>query len=119
MQWVMIGIAAMPITAILLSQWNAWGPTLYPGVFLFIGLTPVGFKTLNNYTLEISNPEDHPRYLSTLGLCFALPLFLSPVLGWLVESVGFAVVFITISGTVFTGWLLTSGTSGHTVYGCA
>ena len=107
MQWVIIGVAAMPLVAIGLSHWNAWGPTLYPSVFLMIGLTPVGFKTIYNYTLEISDPKDHPRYLSTLGFCFAVPLVLSPAFGWLVEVTNFEVVFFSISCAVFTGWLLT------------
>lgn len=107
MQIVLLGIAAMPVLAISLSHWQSWGPTLYPGVFLFIGLTPVGFKTLNNYTLEISPAEDHPRYLATLGLCFAVPLLLSPALGWVVEATSFEAVFFGVSGTVLLGWLLT------------
>ena len=107
MQLVMMGIAAMPVAAIIFSHWAAWGGPLYPLVFFFIGLTPVGFKTLNNYALEISTAEDHPRYLSTLGLCFAVPLVLSPVLGWVVEAIGYEAVFFAVSGGVFTGWLLT------------
>ena len=107
MQLVMMGIAAMPVAAIILSLWPAWGAALYPLIFFFMGLTPVGFKTLNNYALEISTAEDHPRYLSTLGLCFAVPLVLSPVLGWVVEAIGYETVFFAVSGGVFTGWLLT------------
>lgn len=107
MQLVLIGIAAMPLTALALSYSRVWGPTLYPLVFLFIGLTPVGFKTINNYVLEISNSEDHPRYLSTLGLFLALPLLLSPVMGWIVETVNFETVFIAVSCMVFTGFLFT------------
>jgi hypothetical protein len=76
-------------------------------VFLLIGLTPVGFKTFSNYTLEISSNEDHPKYLSTLGLCFALPLLLSPLMGLVVEMVGFEAVFIGVSGVLVVGWLLT------------
>jgi hypothetical protein len=107
MQLVMAGVAAMPVVAIGLSHWKAWGATLYPAVFLLIGLTPVGYKTLSNFTLELSAAEDHPRYLSTLGLCFALPLFLSPALGWVVEVTAFEMGFFAISGVVFLGWLLT------------
>jgi hypothetical protein len=107
MQLVLIGIAAMPLTALALSYSRVWGPTLYPLVFLFIGLTPVGFKTINNYVLEISNAEDHPRYLSTLGIFLALPLLLSPVMGWIVETINFETVFIAVSCTVFMGFLLT------------
>ncbi len=104
---IMVFIAAMPVSAIALSHWPTWGPTLYPGIFLFIGLTPVGFKTMNNYTLEISRPEDHPHYLSTLGLCFAVPLLLSPALGWIVEATNFETVFFTISVAVLAGWFCT------------
>jgi len=107
LQWILISCAATPLVAVLLSYWQDRGAMLYPTVFLLIGLTPVGFKTLNNYTLEISKPKDHARYLSTLGVCFALPLLLSPVFGWLVEVTSFELVFFTISGTIFAGWLLT------------
>jgi len=107
LQGAMLGICSMPLVAIGLSHWSAWGATLYPGVFLFIGLMPVGFKTFSNYTLEICQPEDHPRYLSTLGLCFALPLVISPVLGWVVEATSYELVFLSVSGILFVGWLLT------------
>ncbi len=107
MQGVMLGISTMPIMALGISHLPMWGPTLYPGVFLLIGLTPVGFKTFSNYTLEISSNEDHPKYLSTLGLCFALPLLLSPLMGLVVEMVGFEAVFIGVSGVLVVGWLLT------------
>ena len=104
---VLLGIAAMPPTAIGLSYWPTWGPHLYPFVFMFIGLTPVGFKSISNFTLELSAADDHPKYLSTLGICFALPLLASPLLGWIVEATNFEVVFFTISGTILLGWLLT------------
>ena len=107
MRLVLPGIAAMPIAAIALSYWAGWGPALYPIVFLFIGLTPVGFKSLSNYTLEISKHEDHPQYLSMLGLCFAVPLLASPLAGWVVETTNFEVVFFTVSAIVLLGWLLT------------
>ena len=104
---VMLGICSMPIVAIGLSHWAAWGATLFPGVFLFIGLMPVGFKTFNNYTLELCDAEDHPRYLSTLGLCFALPLLVSPAVGWVVEATSFEAVFLAVSCILVVGWLLT------------
>ena len=74
LQGVMIGIAAMPVIALGLSYLPTWGPTLFPGVFLFIGLTPVGFKTFNNYTLEISANEEHPAVFEYVGImfCFAI-----------------------------------------------
>jgi hypothetical protein len=107
MQGVMLGISTMPILALGISHLPGWGPTLYPGVFLLIGLTPVGFKTFSNYTLEISSNADHPKYLSTLGLCFAMPLLLSPLMGLVVELFGFEAVFIGVSVLLVIGWLLT------------
>jgi len=107
MQLVLLGIAVLPVIAIVLAHWPEWGADLYPLVFLFVGLTPVGFKTIGNYALEISTAQEHPRYLSTLGLCFAAPLVLSPVLGWMVEATGYEAVFLAVSGGVFAGWLLT------------
>jgi MFS family permease len=107
LRWLLLAIAAMPIAAILFSYWGELGATLYPTVFFFVGVTPVGFKTLNNYALEISPAAEHPRYLSTLSLCIALPLLLSPALGLLVEAVSFEIVFFIISGAVFAGWVLT------------
>jgi len=104
---VLLGVAAMPPAAIGLSYWDGWGAFLYPGVFMFIGLTPVGFKTISNFTLEIAPHDEHPKYLSTLGLCFALPLLASPALGWVVEATNFEIVFFSVSAIVLLGWLLT------------
>ena len=106
MHGVLISCAATPLAAILLSYWQNWGAMFYPLVFLFVGITPIGFKTLNNYALEICTSEDHPRYLSTLGICFAVPLLLSPLCGWLIEITSFEMIFFSVSGIVFTGWLL-------------
>lgn len=106
---VMLGISSTPIVAITLSYFPDWGSTLYPGVFLLVGLTPVGFKTFSNYTLEISPPSEHARYLSTLGLCYAVPLVFSPAVGWIVETVGFTPVFLSVTGVVLVGWSMTLG----------
>jgi hypothetical protein len=103
MQLVMFALAAMPVAAIGLSYAGVWGAWLYPAIFFFIGITPVGLKTLNNYTLEISRAEDHPRYLSTVGLCMAAPLVLSPVLGFLAEATSFEVVFLSVSVLLLAG----------------
>jgi hypothetical protein len=103
----MLIIAAMPPAAIALSYAGDWGRWLYPTIFFFLGMTPVGLKTLNNYTLEISPTSEHPKYLATIGLCMAAPLILSPLLGLLVEVTSFEVVFFGISAVIFLGWLLT------------
>lgn len=106
----LLGIVCAPATAILLSRTEAVDVRLYAAVFVLIGLTPVTIKVFNNYTLEISKPEDHPRYLSTLILCMSAPIVVvSPLVGWLVDAVGFEVVFLCIGSLVAVGWLLTLG----------
>ena len=49
----------------------------------------------------------NPSRRCPLGLCFAMPLFSSPLLGWIVEVTSFETVFFVVSGVVSTGWLLT------------
>lgn len=75
--------------------------------YVFLGLVPVTMKTFINYTLELTEPSNHPRYVSTMTLCFAVPFVLSPFVGWLIDLVGFQPVFIVISATIGLGGLLT------------
>lgn len=105
----MLAIVAAPTSAIILLHAGAVGMQLYHFVFVLVGLTPVVLRTLQNYTLEVADPEDHPRYLSTLSLCSALPMFLSPLAGYCVDLLGFEVVFLGIAGLILIGWLLTFG----------
>jgi hypothetical protein len=71
-------------------------------------MTPVAQKTLNNYTLEISRPEDHARYLSTLSLCMAAPIFASPLVGWLIALAGFPPVYHGVTALLLVGALLST-----------
>lgn len=103
----LLALVAAPSTAILLLHAGALGARLYHFVFLPIGLTPIVFKTLGNYTLEVCPPEQHPRYLSTLSLCMALPMLASPVVGLLVDVFGFETVFLSIAALILCGWGLT------------
>jgi hypothetical protein len=99
-------ICGGPLLAMALIDAGATGQTLFPLVFAMIGLTPVAQKTFNNYTLELTTPENHPRYLSTLNLCMAAPIFLSPVVGALTSTIGFEAVYYGVTGLLLTGWLL-------------
>jgi hypothetical protein len=78
-------------------------------VFLFVGLTPVAQKTFNNYTLEITEPQHHPRYLSTLSLCMAAPILASPLISPLINVVGFEAVYLGVVCLLFAGWLMSFG----------
>ncbi|MFP6764196.1 MAG: MFS transporter [Planctomycetaceae bacterium] len=75
--------------------------------FVFLGLVPVTMKAFINYTLELSTPENHPRYVSTMSVCFALPFVFSPAIGWLIDWIGFEPIFACIAVSIFIGFLLT------------
>ena len=100
--------AAAPLAALaLVAGGDGFSRTLFPFVFVLIGLTPVTVRTLINYTLELSPTAEHPRYLATLSLCVAAPILLSPLVGGLVDLVGFEPVFLAGAALVILGWLLT------------
>lgn len=108
LRFAMLAMCAAPLVAIGLSHSGDIGATLFFLVFVLVGLTPVTIKTLNNYTLEIAQATDHPRYLSTLSLCASLPIMvLSPPVGLLIDVVGFGPVFYGIAGLLLIGWILT------------
>lgn len=102
-------IIAGPLAALAAIHWPTIGREIFPLVFLFVGLTPVAQKTFNNYTLEITEPEHHPRYLSTLSLCMALPIFSSPLVSPLINAIGFQAVYLVVVGLLLAGWLLSFG----------
>jgi hypothetical protein len=102
-------IIAGPLAALVAIYFPEIGKILFPLVFVFIGMTPVAQKTFNNYTLEISEPEDHPRYLSTLSLSMAAPLLASPLVSPLINAIGFEAVYLLVVGLLALGWLLSFG----------
>jgi hypothetical protein len=102
-------IAAGPLAALAAIFWPQIGKIAFPLVFLFVGLTPVAQKTFNNYTLEITQPENHPRYLSTLSLSMALPILVSPIVSLLINAAGFEAVYLGVVGLLLLGWLLSFG----------
>jgi hypothetical protein len=102
-------IVAGPLAALAFIHWPEIGVRAFPLVFTFVGLTPVAQKTFNNYTLEITEPEHHPRYLSTLSLCMAAPIFASPLVSPLISIVGFEWVYFGVALLLVLGWLLSFG----------
>lgn len=98
--------AFVPLLALLFtSGFDAFGPQYFWVTFFFLGLTPVTIKTLTNYTLELTEPKQHPLYVATLHACLAVPFLFSPLVGWLVDLLGFHNVFVGISGVILLGWL--------------
>jgi MFS family permease len=109
LRMVTLLIIAGPLAALAAIYWPHFGKTAFPLVFLFVGLTPVAQKTFNNYTLEITDAQHHPRYLSTLSLSMALPIFASPLVSPLINVVGFEAVYIGVVVLLLVGWLLSFG----------
>ena len=97
LQLSIVATSLAPALAIVLAQLEpSWGAKLFWTVFIAMGVTPLVLRTVVNYTLEICEPAQHARYLSTVALCGGIPFLFSPLVGWMVDVVGFEAVF---SGT--------------------
>jgi len=100
-------LSVTPLLAICLAGGLlAGGASFFWITFFLLGLTPSTMKTLVNYTLEMLSQPEHPRYISTLKLCMAVPIVLSPLIGLLVDIVGFSSVFVAITCLIAAGGLL-------------
>jgi hypothetical protein len=107
--------ALVPLLALAMAGPLAdWGAEYFWVVFLCLGLTPITLKTVFNYTLELADEYDHPRYLSTMRICFAIPFVLSPLAGLWIDMFPaqqqFSAVcwlFGFVSLLIFSGGLLT------------
>ena len=99
--------AFTPLFALSLAGRVLPGVDLFWMCFFLLGLTPVIFRTLVNYTLELVEPARHPRYLSTLRLCVTVPFAFAPLVGLLVDLVGFDAVFVVLAALIGCGGLLT------------
>jgi hypothetical protein len=98
-----------PLAALVAIYFPEIGKVAFPLVFVFIGMTPVAQKTFNNYTLEIAEPADHPRYLSTLSLSMAAPILVSPLISPLIKAVGFEAVYLGVVALLVLGWFMSFG----------
>jgi MFS family permease len=104
------GSALVPCLAVVIAGLGAErGGALYPLVFLGLGMTPIGFRLLSNYILELAPESEHPRYLSLFQLCAAVVVLWSPLLGWLIDRIGYTPVFLAVSAAIATAALLTFG----------
>jgi hypothetical protein len=75
--------------------------------FVFLGLVPVTMRTFVNYVLELTEPSNHPRYVSTFSLTLAVPFLFSPLVGFLIDRFGFEPMFFVIAGLIAIGGVLT------------
>ncbi|MFK7770025.1 MAG: MFS transporter [Mariniblastus sp.] len=105
---MMLILCVAPIMALVLARMDNAGSAGFTVVFFLLGLTPVTMRMLNNYTLEVTGNQDHPKYLSTLSIAIAVPpILLSPLFGAMIDWVGFEVVFSIVIFCTFVGWVLT------------
>lgn len=105
---LLISLASLtPLMALSLAIWFPEVPVPFWITFVVLGTVPTTFKILTNYALEITEPKNHPRYISTLKLAMMVPFVLSPLYGLMIDLVGFEPVFITTSGMIALGGLMT------------
>ena len=98
--------AFMPLLAVGISRMPS-GAQFYWIIFALMGCTPVSARIVTNYTLEIAPQEKHPQYLGVMSLFQAIPLFVSPLIGMLIEEFAFEPVFIGGGVLVLLGFALT------------
>lgn len=105
---VMLLVGSTPLVALGLSSSVDLARHYYVLVFLLVGVAPVTIRVLNNFALELAPAHSHAHFLSALSLCVTLPVLLfSQVVGLLLPILGFYPLFLTVSGFVFLGWILT------------
>ncbi|MBN1587936.1 MAG: MFS transporter, partial [Pirellulales bacterium] len=80
LQLLVVCSVLTPTTALGLAYiGDPLGARFYWCVFVALGVIPLGMRATVNYTLEICEPDQHARYLSTVSLCAAVPFLFSPV----------------------------------------
>jgi MFS family permease len=92
-----------PLLAIAMSHLPpSLGGHLYWMVFALLGFTPVSGRIITNYTLEICAREQHAQYLGTVQLFQGMTQLLAPIVGVLMERLGFESIFI--AGAILMFW---------------
>jgi len=106
---ILMGLLCLAPTMLILLQWfDSPFQFFYLVVFFLLGLMPLAFRYFNNYTLEITSPENHPAYLSTISCCISLPVIVSSLLvGWLIDVIGLTAVFSAVLSMLLVGWAAT------------
>lgn len=110
LQFLTVAGAIAPILAIgIVSLPDLSGGRLFFLVYASMGVGPLGIRAMTNYTLEICETEQHARYLSTVILVGTLPFLFSPVVGLLIDLIGFIPVFLFVTILILWGAILSLG----------
>lgn len=97
-------IPVLSLTSAALGADMKWSTIV---VFFVLGATPVTYRLVSNFTLELVPRPLHPRYLSSLAICLALPpMLLSLPTGILIDWLGFLPVFLSVSGIFLLGLIV-------------
>ena len=106
---ILMGLLCVAPSMLILLQWfDSPLQVFYLVIFFLLGLTPLAFRYFNNYALEITSPENHPAYLSTISCCISLPVIVSSLLvGWLIDVIGLNAVFGGVLALLLVGWAAT------------
>ncbi len=75
--------------------------------YVLLGAVPVTYRMFLNYALELTERSRHPIYVSTVVLCMAPPIVFSPLVGELVQRIGYVIPFLTITVLLMSAWLMT------------
>ncbi len=108
LQILMGAVCIAPVLLLVLHAGEIQWPFPYLVMFFLLGLTPITFRFFNNYALETTEESNHPAYLSTLGVCMALPVIISSTLiGLMIDVLGLRTVFIAVLVLLLAGWGVT------------
>ena len=105
LRWMSFCSLFAPLLALLLGE--VAGANLYWLTFALLGAVPVTYRMFLNYALELTDRSQHPIYVSTVVLCMAPPIVLSPLVGELVDAKGYVAPFVAISAIVAGAWIMT------------
>ena len=94
-----------PLVGIALATYAE--PKYFVIMFVLFGAIPNTFRAIESYALELTDPTRHAQYISTLKLFMPIALLFSPLVGWLIDRIGFAPVFITIGVVNLIAMVLT------------
>ncbi|QDT65947.1 MFS transporter [Calycomorphotria hydatis] len=92
----MVPLSAVLITSLVDARWMSCS-------FFLLGMTPVTIKVLSNYALELTEPEWHPRYVSTLRLALAAPVVMALPIAFLIGVFGHTPIFVIGSLVIGVG----------------
>ena len=108
LQILMGAVCIAPVLVLILHAGEIQWQFPYLVVFFLLGLTPITFRFFNNYVLETAEGTNHPAYLSTLSVCFAVPIITcSTLVGLFMDVIGLRTIFIAVLVLLLVGWAVT------------